>query len=282
MRVHQCVKNLRIFVSPLLAHNLNEPAILLATCLAFLSFCFCASSVYITNDLLDLESDRRHPSKCRRPFAAGVLPADQGLMLAAGLLGLSLLLGALVNTYFLLALAAYFACTLAYSLYLKRFALIDVMMLAGLYAMRVIAGNCAALIWPSFWLLAFSIFLFLSLGIVKRYTELRDVVLAGKPGAAGRGYYPEDVATLQGLGMAAGYAAVVVMALYVNSTKSGELYDRPEALWLLCPIMLFWISRVWLLAGRGHMHEDPIVFALRDRISWALVVLLGAGMALSI
>ena len=281
-RLHQWVKNLLIFVPALLAHTIAEPDVVLIATLAFISFGLCASSVYVFNDLLDLPSDRRHPRKRLRPFASGAIPASQGVVVGSVLLLASAALAAAINVWFLLALAAYYVVTWAYSLLLKRYALIDVMTLAGLYTMRIIAGSAATQVWPSFWLLGFSVFLFLSLGIVKRFAELDDSRREGKLGAHGRGYAAADLPLLQSLGTASGYAAVVVMALYINSTVSDDLYTHPKALWMLCPVMLFWVSRVWLLTTRGQMHDDPIVFALKDRTSLALAVLMGVGILVAL
>lgn len=278
LRLHQWVKNALVFVPAALAHQIGQPQVLLDAMLCFLAFGLCASSVYVFNDLLDLGSDRRHARKCRRPFAAGVLSARDGVIAGVLLLMGSAAIAALIGPWFCLALAAYYIFTWAYSLRLKRVALIDVMMLAGLYTMRIIAGSAATLIWPSFWLLGFSVFMFLSLGIVKRFAELEDARQAGGGRAHGRGYGPEDLALLQSLGTSAGYSSIVVLALYINSAASAELYEHSMALWILPPVMLFWISRVWLLTTRGHMHDDPIVFALRDRIS----LVLAAVMAVSV
>jgi 4-hydroxybenzoate polyprenyltransferase len=281
-RIHQWVKNFLIFVPALLAHEITDPAILMAAILAFVSFGLCASSVYLFNDLLDLPSDRRHPRKRLRPFASGLLPASQGMVAGTLLLIASTAIALAINGWFVLALGAYYVCTWAYSLALKRFALVDVMTLAGLYTMRIVAGSAATLVWPSFWLLGFSVFLFLSLGIVKRFAELEDSRREGKLSAHGRGYSADDLQLLQNLGTAAGYSAVVVMALYINSAASGDLYMHPKALWLLCPLMLFWISRVWLMTTRGQMHDDPIVFALKDRTSLALAALMGIGILVAV
>ena len=282
MRLHQWVKNLLIFVPPLLAHEFTNAGVMLQAVLAFLAFGLCASSVYLFNDLLDLGSDRRHPRKRTRPFASGELHARDGVMVGALLLLLSAALALSINVYFALVLATYYGVTWAYSLRLKRIALVDVMVLAGLYTLRIIAGSAACTIWPSFWLLGFSVFLFLSLGIVKRFAELEDARQGGKTGAHGRGYGAADLSLLQSLGTAAGYSSVVVMALYVNSAASADLYTHPKALWLLCPIMLFWISRVWLLTARGQMHDDPIVFALKDRASLVLAALMALGVLFAI
>lgn len=281
-RLHQWVKNLLIFVPPALAHDIGSQETLISAALAFVAFGLCASSVYLFNDLLDLSSDRRHARKRLRPFASGVLPASQGVWVGLLLLLASAALSATIGIWFLLTLAGYYVCTWAYSLRLKRYALIDVMMLAGLYTMRLIAGCTATGIWPSFWLLGFSVFLFLSLGIVKRYAELEDARQAGKLGAHGRGYSAADLPLLQSLGTAAGYCAVMVMALYINSTASSEVYEHPKSLWMLCPVMLFWISRIWLLTTRGQMYDDPIVFALKDRTSLALAGLMGLGVLVAL
>jgi 4-hydroxybenzoate polyprenyltransferase len=274
-RLQQWVKNVLLFVPPLLAHKILQPTILIDSLLAFLAFGMCASSVYLANDLLDLVSDRQHPRKCQRPFAAGTLSARSGLLAGIPLLCASMLLAALINLTFCAVLAGYYVTTWAYSLRLKRTAIVDVMTLAGLYTIRIIAGAAATSVPLSFWLLAFSVFIFLSLGIVKRYTELNDVLQAGKTGSNGRGYRPGDLPLLLTLGTAAGYCTVVVMALYINSTDSQALYRHNQPLWLICPLLLYWISRVWLLTTRGQMHDDPIVFALRDRVSLLVLGLLG-------
>ncbi len=282
MRLHQWVKNALVFVPALLAHQIGEPATLIQALLAFLSFGLCASSVYLFNDLLDLPSDRRHTRKRGRPFAAGLLSARSGVIAGIVLLLGSAAVAVAVGPSFCLALAAYYVFTWAYSLRLKSVALIDVMMLAGLYTMRIIAGSAATLIWPSFWLLGFSVFMFLSLGTVKRFAELDDARQAGAGPSHGRGYNTSDLGLLQSLGTSAGYSAIVVLALYINSAASGALYTHAKALWLLPPVMLFWISRVWLLTSRGQMHDDPIVFALRDRTSLVLAALMVAGVLIAI
>ena len=274
-RLHQWVKNVLIFLPALLAHSILKPDVLLESVLAFVAYGLCASSVYVINDLLDLDSDRRHPRKRHRPFAAGTLSARGGVVFASGLLSVAVALSIVVGPRFCAVLAAYYAVTWAYSVRLKRAAIVDVMTLAGLYTLRIIAGAAATGIPPSFWLLAFSIFVFLSLGIVKRYTELYDASMAGTAGGHGRGYSGADLSLLMSLGTASGFCAVVVMALYINSSDSAALYKHSRALWLICPLMLYWISRVWLLTSRGQMHDDPVVFAIRDRLSLATFGLIG-------
>jgi len=282
MRLHQWAKNALIFLPGLLAHRILTPPTLIASVLAFFAFGLCASSVYLINDLLDLNSDRHHRRKRERPFAAGVLSARGGLLAAAALLTASAIIGACITWQFCLVLLAYYVITWSYSLRLKRTALVDVMTLAGLYTMRIVAGAAATAIPLSFWILAFSVFMFLSLAIVKRYTELYEGIQAGKQGGHGRGYSAEDLPLLLSLGTASGYCTVVVMALYINSTDSQVLYHHHKPLWLSCPLLLYWISRVWLLTTRGKMHDDPVVFALRDRVSIIVLALLGASVMVAI
>lgn len=275
IRVHQWVKNVLVFVPAIVSHRILESQMLLASVLAFLAFGLCASSVYIFNDLLDLPSDRAHPRKSQRPFAAGLLPARDGALTGIVLVLVAACVALTVGPWFFLALLGYYVLTWAYSLSLKRKALVDVITLAGLYTLRIIAGAAATLIAPSFWLLAFSMFVFLCLGIVKRYAELHDARQAGKLGSGGRGYTSHDLELLLTIGMASGFSAVVVMALYINSVESQRLYHRPQVMWLICPLLLYWIMRMWLLATRGQMEDDPVVFTLRDRISLFTVGLVG-------
>ncbi len=274
-RLHQWVKNVLIFVPALLAHSILKPEVLLVSLLAFVAYGLCASSVYVINDLLDLDADRRHPRKRNRPFASGALSARSGLVFAVLLLAGAVAITLAVGPQFGAVLAAYYLLTWAYSVRLKRAAIVDVMTLAALYTVRIIAGSAATGIAPSFWLLALSIFAFMSLGVVKRYTELYDAAKAGTAGGHGRGYSASDLPLLLNLGTAAGFCSVVVMALYINSPDSQLLYAHKKLLWLICPLMLYWISRVWLLTARGQMPDDPVVFAMRDRISLVTFALIG-------
>ena len=267
LRPHQWSKNLLVLVPLLTAHLLLEPDAVTQALLAFLAFCLCASSVYVLNDLLDLASDRAHPRKRRRPFASGQLPVHGGVLLATVLLAAAFAVASLLPARFVLALAGYYLLTLSYSLWLKRVAILDVIVLAALYTARVGAGSFAILVPLSFWLLAFSMFMFLSLALVKRHTELNQARQRGLDAASGRGYVVDDLPIIGALGTSAGYASVLVLALYVNSPVSQSLYSHPQYLWLLCPLLLYWISRVWLLAQRGRMHDDPLMFALRDWVS---------------
>lgn len=272
LRLHQWLKNALVFVPLLAAHELTDPALLLSAALAFLLFGLCASSVYLLNDLLDLADDRHHHSKRNRPFAAGRLSIKSGLaafpalLLAAGL-GAALWL----PWQFAGALAAYYLLTLAYSLFLKRQMVVDVIALAMLYTLRIIAGAAACGLPLTFWILAFSMFMFLALALIKRYAELREARSQGDSGKTrGRGYYPDDLPMISALGAASGYLAVMVLALYIHEQDTAALYSRPEVIWLACPLLLFWITRVWMLTHRGQMHDDPVVFAIRDRVSLAV------------
>ncbi|WP_255486920.1 UbiA family prenyltransferase [Massilia forsythiae] len=282
LRVHQWLKNLLLFMPLLAAHQVGDVDGWLTLLLAFVSFSLCASTVYIANDLLDLESDRAHPRKRLRPFASGAVPAWQGVLLAPLLLGTSLALGALVGGTFLPWLLCYFVLTCLYSWVLKRVILLDCITLAMLYTLRIIAGAAALWMPLSFWLLAFSVFLFLSLAFVKRYAELQVQASTGKTKVHGRGYYTSDEPLVLNLGVTAGYASAVVLALYLNSDNVLVLYRQPEAVWGAVPVLLFWVSWIWMQAHRGHMHDDPLVFAVKDRASrlaglaFGAVVLAGA------
>lgn len=281
LRVHQWLKNLLLFVPLLAAHQLGNGPAWLVLLLAFASFSLCASSVYIANDLLDLESDRLHPRKRLRPFASGQMPVWQGVVFAPLLLLASLLLGTFVGGQFLPWLLAYFVLTCAYSWGLKRLVLVDCLTLALLYTLRIVAGAAAVGQALSFWLLAFSVFLFLSLAFVKRYAELEVQVLSGKQKIHGRGYHTTDAPLVQTMGIVSGYASVLVLALYLNSEAVQRLYRAPQVIWGAVPVMLFWVSWMWLQAHRGQMHDDPLVFAVKDRASLAagmiFVAIIAAG-----
>lgn len=266
VRVHQWLKNLLVFVPLLASHDLTGHTIA-DSLIAALAFSLAASSAYLLNDLLDLPNDRVHPSKRHRPLASGRLPLIQGAMLAPLLLGVSALCGLVVSAGFLAVLAAYYVITLAYSLHLKRHMLIDVLTLAGLYTMRILAGSAAIDRPSSAWLLGFSVFVFLCLALIKRYIELVGSLKANKGNPKGRGYRLEDLSILSGLASASGYCSVLILALYFNSPEVHVLYRNPSLLWLACAPLLYWISRLLLLAHRGELHDDPVVFAATDRTS---------------
>jgi len=280
MRLHQWAKNLLVFIPLLAAHKVSDgTAALLISGLAFVAFGVTASAVYLLNDLLDLAADRLHPQKCHRPFASGDLPLFWGLALPPLMVLAALLLSLLwLPMTFLALLACYLTMTLAYSFKLKSIPIVDVMTLAGLYTIRVIAGAAAVAIMPSFWLLAFSMFIFLSLALVKRYTELKSLQERGELLAAGRGWHVNDLPLVGAIGASSGVTCVLVFALYIDSQPAQQLYRMPEALWLICPMLLYWMSRVWFKAHRGQMHEDPVVFAMTDRVS-LIIGLVAAGIA---
>ena len=260
------MKNALIFLPMLAAHQING-ASLFASLLAFIAFSLVASSVYVLNDLLDLDADRAHPRKRLRPFAAGSIPIASGTWMAAGLLGLGAVIAAFLGPTFFAVMVGYYALTTGYSLYLKRRIVIDICVLAGLYTARIVAGGAATGIPLSVWLLAFSIFFFLSLAAVKRQAELVDNVKQGKLKASGRGYHVDDLPIISMISISAGYVAVLVMALYVNSPAVMQLYAHPQTLWGVCAILLYWITRAVMLAHRGAMHDDPVVYAAKDRLS---------------
>lgn len=292
IRLHQWAKNTLIFVPVLLAHAWSL-ATLTAALIAFVSFGLCASATYIINDLLDIEADRRHPRKRRRPFAAGDLSAITGvgavvLMLAASVaiaLTLPRVFAAMGGTHgpglaisFFDWLLIYTATTLTYSFYLKRKLLLDVFVLSGLYTVRILAGSAATGVSVSPWLAGFSVFFFLSLAFVKRFSELEGLRESGKGITNGRGYFVSDLEQLRALGTGSAYAAVVVMTMYISNPETGVLYAHTTRLWLVVPVLLLWLSQVWMLASRGEMHDDPVVWACTDRRS----LLLGVVMAVVI
>ncbi len=276
LRPHQWAKNLLLFVPLLLAHEVTSPFKALSVLVAFASFCAVASAGYVLNDLIDVDADRAHPTKRRRPIASGVLSIPMAFVLfaallalagAAGLLWLSLATAGMVLLYLVL--------TLAYSFYFKERLLLDVLLLAGLYTHRVLTGGIAAEVPVSPWLLAFSTFFFLSLALVKRYVEIS----AHAGGAVderirGRAYRVGDAGLVLSMGLSCAYIAVLVLCLFISSADVSRLYDRPGLLWLMCPVMFYWISRIWVLAHRGELNDDPVMFATTDRNSYVAGLLL--------
>jgi len=276
LRLHQWAKNGLIFVPLLAAHQFTNPTLLMQGVVAFLLFGCCASSVYILNDLLDLADDRYHITKKKRAFASGCISIKSGLIVFPLLL-IAAFCGALTLPWeFLGVLIAYYVLTLAYSLLLKQKMAVDVIALALLYTIRIVAGAAAFSLPLTFWILAFSMFIFLSLALVKRYAELYDARVKGKTEKTrGRGYYPADLEMIASLGASSGYLSVMVLALYIHDQVTFELYSHPQFIWLACPLLLYWITRVWMLTHRGEMHDDPVVFAIRDKTSIIVGVLFG-------
>jgi len=274
VRLHQWAKNILLFVPLILSQQLNNSELITALFLAFLSFGLCASSTYIWNDLLDLPNDRKHPSKKKRALASGAISIPVGIALSLGLLVTSFTLSiTFLPSLFTVMLGGYIALTLSYSFYFKRKLMADVLMLGGLYTYRIIIGAVAISVVVSPWLLAFSIFFFLSLAFVKRYIDLLSTTEDTGEQIGGRGYFVRDLSTIQSMGTSASYLSVLVLALYINSPVVTTLYSKPEGLWLLCPLLLYWLSRIWFLASRNHMPEDPILFAIKDKISYLVGIL---------
>ena len=282
-RPHQWAKNALLFIPILTAHLYGNSQLLLNTVLAFLSMGMCASTVYVLNDLLDLESDRKHHSKKRRPIPSGRLPIHISLFLPPVLLVSSYCIAWFVlNPTFTALLTLYLIITSAYSLYLKQKILVDVFLLAGLYSMRIIIGASVAcepngplfagFIELSNWLITFSTLFFLSLAMAKRYSELHNLAQTDRERPAGRSYHINDRPLISQLGVTSGFLAVLVFALYIHSDKSTALYHNPEALWLICPSILYWVTYVWLVTTRGKMREDPVTFAIKDKISYLVGV----------
>ncbi|MFM5482316.1 UbiA family prenyltransferase [Aeromonas veronii] len=274
LRVHQYAKNTLIFIPLAASHELFDISSFTLAITAFFMFSLCASTVYLLNDLLDLEDDRHHRNKCRRPFASGTLDIRLGIVLCPLMLIFVVLFSIyLLPVKFILVLSAYYVLTILYSFKLKRMVMVDVIALATLYTTRIIAGSVALNIDLSFWLLAFSMFIFLSLALVKRYAELKALNQLNAGKVRGRGYHHSDLDILSSLGAASGYISVLVLALYINDATVTVLYKEPIYIWLACPLLLYWISRTWMITHRGNMHDDPIVFALKDRVSQVIGLL---------
>jgi 4-hydroxybenzoate polyprenyltransferase len=269
IRVHQWAKNILLLLPLLLSHKLSAGAFG-AVAAAFFCFSFMASANYLVNDLLDIESDRRHPAKRFRPFAAGDLSVTGGVALAILLVIAAAAILPWLPREFAGWMAVYIVSTMAYSLYLKRVALVDVLMLSGLYTLRMLAGGAATGTEISHWLAGFSIFLFLSLAMVKRFSELENLRERGISAAPGRGYLVADLEQVRSFGTASATAAVVVFSLYISRPDVEALYKHAGRLWLIVPLMLFWLYRVWLLGSRGEMDDDPVIFAIRDGVSLAV------------
>jgi len=284
MRPRQWIKNALVFAPILLAHQIDDAVKLKQAGICFLLFCMVASAGYVFNDLLDLQSDRAHPNKHRRPVASGDLPIPHALVLIFGLLfGAFAASTALLSPAATLMLGAYGGMSFAYSCYLKQTLLVDVIVLAGLYTHRILTGGLAAEVSVSPWLLAFSAFFFLSLAFVKRYMELRQARDRDHKGLARRAYRVDDQGIVESMGLACGFIAVLVLCLFISSSDVSLLYRSPEFLWLMCPVMFYWIGRIWLLARRGELDDDPVLFATRDPKSYlaGLLILIIVGAAAS-
>jgi len=281
LRVHQWMKNVLCFVPVLLAHRWFDQVAMAGAVGAAVAFSLCASGVYLINDLLDLEADRRHPRKRKRPCASGELPIVLALAMAPVLFVAAFLVAGGISGQFATILGIYFVLTTAYSFRLKALALVDIILLAFLYTIRIVGGGVAAGVEVSQWLLGLSMFLFLSLACVKRFSELLVLQQRNENRTWGRGYSVGDLEQVASFGSASGYISVLVLALYVSSHEVVQLYRNPAVIWLACPLLLYWISRIWLLARRGLVHDDPLVFALRDKVTYvvgglSLIIFIGA------
>lgn len=274
LRVYQWLKNALIFVPLLAAHTFTDVDLLSKAIYAFFAFSCCASSVYILNDLLDLASDRKHKKKSKRPFAAGTIPILHGAILIPLLLAISLFISiSYLPRLFTFTLALYYLMTIAYSGKLKQQVIVDIILLAALYTIRILAGSAATNIEPSFWLLVFSLFTFLSLALVKRYSEMILVVEQNKSMASGRGYYTQDLIVLMCLGVSSAMCSVMVFALYINSQETSLMYPSKYWLWGVVPFILYWNCRLWMKTHRKEIPDDPVLFAVYD---WQTLVILSA------
>ena len=285
MRLHQWAKNLLLFVPLLTSHKFFDVAAIFDMLLAFLCFGLCASATYIVNDLSDLDSDRIHWKKKTRPLASGEMPLLTGLILCVALMLGSILLLTLLPFWFVGVMCLYIVVTLGYSFIFKRLQTVDIVVLAGLYTLRIIAGAAAISVQPSYWLLAFSMFVFLCLALVKRISEIhRKMSSNSTPDdkVAGRGYFVTDLGVLMSLASSAGMVSILVFAMYVNSSDVAQMYQNPMTLWLACPLFAYWIIRALIMASRGEIDEDPISFAIKDTRSWATGVLLAAVIAVAL
>lgn len=282
MRVHQWVKNVLIFTALILSHNWFDIEGLKSIVYAFFSFSFAASSIYLFNDLIDLEADRNHKTKRNRPLAAGTLPIHWAIVLIPVLLFISILLASQTNENFISVLFAYIILTTAYSLYLKPIAILDVITLTSLYTIRIIAGAMAINVPLSHWLLAFSMFIFLSLALIKRFSELRNLSQQGETKSTSRGYHVDDLPVISLFGISSGYVSIMVLVLYIQDLQANTLYAQPNWLWFVSVAILYWISHMWLLAFRGKVNEDPVLFAIHDRNSYVVSLFITISLYLAI
>ena len=274
LRPHQWVKNLLLFIPLLSSHLFISADAVMDSLIAFSAFCFCASSTYILNDLSDIDSDRNHRTKHLRPLASGSISIQASLLLSGLLMVAALLIASLLSQWFFGALILYVVITVAYSIKLKQLQTVDIIVLASLYTLRVIAGAATIEVLPSFWLLSFSMFIFISLAFAKRLSELIKTSHENPEvqEIRGRGYYVSDISILLSLGSSSGLISVLVFALYISSEDITNLYAIPELLWLICPALAYWIIRTYILTARNELDEDPISFAIKDRNSWVVAM----------
>jgi 4-hydroxybenzoate polyprenyltransferase len=274
LRLHQWAKNVLIYIPLITAHELLNPILLLKSTLCVLLFSLCCSSQYVLNDLMDLEADRQHPKKRTRPFASGNIALETGFVMAPVLLAISIAGAMVLSKWLGMLLMGYFVLSFFYSLHFKRIVLLDAFLLSGLYMTRVIAGHLVTGVPFSIWLLSFAYFLFLSLAFGKRWVELDNVKRTNQV-MVGRGYEVGDITQINLFGVCSAFLSVVVFLLYLQSDKVKEMYRQPELLWLLSPLFLYWISRIWILSSRGKINEDPVLFVLKDRVTYAVGMVCG-------
>ena len=282
MRPHQWVKNILIFAPLMLSYQFLNISSITEAVMAFLAFSLTASGLYIVNDLQDIEADRAHPTKRNRPFASGRLSKNWGISQAVIVLVIAFSIAAYLNPKFLVVQIIYAIISASYSFKLKQVVLLDVSLLAVLYTLRIIAGTFAVSVDLSYWLIVFSIFIFTSLAMVKRVSELYNLKLQGKEEVGGRGYTIYDHEIMSAMGSASGFVSVLVLALYIHDPLTAERYSHPQWLWMIVPSILYWIGRVWILAHRGQMNEDPVVFAVHDKVSYFILLFIGVGVYLAI
>jgi len=269
LRLHQWSKNLLLLVPALAARIWMQPDVIVDLVFAFIAFSLAASGGYIVNDLIDLEADRRHPEKKSRPFASGRLPVTLGVVMGPALLLAGIAMAGLaVNDRFGAVVVMYALLSAAYSRWIKRRLLLDVMLLAGFYALRLVAGGAAVNVEVSSWLLAFSMFFFLSLAFAKRLMEFDSSATEPAESNPARPYTAVDRDAFRSIGPTCGLLSILVLALYISSDTVRAIYGQPQMLWLVCPLLLYWVLRVWFFALRGDLHHDPVIFALRDRVSY--------------
>jgi 4-hydroxybenzoate polyprenyltransferase len=270
IRVHQWVKNLLLLLPLVLAHQiLNQHAVTFAL-LAFLSFSFIASSIYLVNDIFDIEADRKHPTKCLRPLASGALSKMTGYVVSVILAIFSLFIAYLINVEYLYTTIIYAGLAIVYSSFLKKIFILDVIILAIFYVIRILAGAMAIDAEITNWLLAFSLFFFLSLALVKRHGEMNDADKKLATGIPGRDYIRDDLSILLIFGPASGFMSVLVLMLYITEQQAMDKYSNPAWLWGVSVILLYWIMRIWFLANRKLIHSDPIVYAIKDWPTYAM------------
>jgi 4-hydroxybenzoate polyprenyltransferase len=272
LRPHHWLKNLLVFVPIILANAFSDFEAWIQTSIVFLALCSTASGIYVINDIFDLEADRQHSNKRHRPIACGSITIKEAFILVPSMLFIGFILSYITSTFLLVLTYAFIG--VIYSVYFKKKPLVDIFTLAGFYTIRLFIGGVASGHLVSLWLLAFSVFLFLSLAIIKRLSELRKLSIKSNSNILRRGYYAEDVYILQAMGVASSFVSTVVLALYVQSDVAASQYARPDILWALVPAMLFWQCRMWLSVSRGNMHDDPVVYAAKDKVTWAVVLAL--------